>query len=836
MWSGAAASPAAQAPALEDLAFVQPELAEVCTGLSDAELADFAQRVAYEEAYRSLGLEGVDWDGVLTTLGRALEGRPTLESEWIEFSWMHGAARVAGGAWSRAEPLLRAALERSPPDGPREGWIHASLAQVAMSEERWIEALDELSLSLASSEFAVDPAGLRTYVEGLRAEVWIQIGMPELARPTVEALWARERDGSDPFKRWSAFELWLECLLVGDEYPVLADLERELTESGWLDRLDAHDRARAARRFAQVLVERGQFQGAANVEARRRLIALLEEGTLGERETRWALEGLALAALDARASDEAADAIERLRALDADGARAPRQAGTNADVAQLAALDALAALQSEQPGMEILDRHLASVRSAWERVRSGWANLPTRDGGIGYLFHARRQLLIEALLALELRRNGPQLGGTHALEWLVEAQQVSTLARRLSAGRESFSEVRAELLPPGRGLIAWIPLRSRSFAVAVDGTRALLVELPVSVELAARATEFAQAVAMRVRAGAAGDAAEFERTRKAAGAAFLPAPLLEFARDWRELYVCGLDDTGYLPFELLDDGEGGTQGARRAIVRAPSIPAVLVLSRRFSPPGAAAGAPVRAALVLADRPDETLARDYGVGSFDVRADLAQSLREGWEAAPLEELRGAQARADAVERIVAPPCAFAHVVAHGVERRAERPQGLLLARGGEAPSAVFAEHVERWPVPPLLLLSVCATARAQARRGDGSRSDLVAALFTAGAAGVAAASAELDLAPTLRVGARVQARLQEGLPIGHALREARASFAEKPAGREWLAAHLLQVHGAGFDARLPGSSARRPTRWWSAALGLAVALAGLVAWRVARRRA
>lgn len=809
----------------------------MCGTLSDAELAQFAREVAYEEAYRQLDLPGVDWEAVQAVLVAALAERPDLGAEWVEASWTQATSLNAAGKWAEAEVVLREALGHPRSAGPYLGWIHSSLAQSLQSQERWREALEHLDLADLERERAAGPDSFGPWLDGTKADVWSQIGMPDLAHPLARARWERERDDPDENARWGAFECWVRCLTAADDYAALSELERELRENGWLERLDPARRARAEHRFAYVLVERGQFQPAANAEARRRLRELLEGGRLGQREERWALASLIQADLDA---DDVIAAREGARRLGEwlGGPDAPEtERDHRTDRVTLAALEGLLAASEYDRGerVEGLESALEHVRAAWMDVRRGWANLPTRDGGIGYLFHSRRQILVEALLALELRIHGPRDGAFRALDWLIEAQSESTLARRLGAAATTGLAAARTLLPSGRGMIVWIPARGRSFAVAVDATRGLLVELGPVAHLEARAGELARAAAAAVRAGDEVWPGEFEQAIAAATDAFLPEHLLEFAAPWSELYIGGLDDVGNLPFELLTDS-GGSQGTARAVSRIPSLPALLALRDRRSGEHAEAVVPT-VLLAVADSPRPDAAASFRVAALDVPDDLVKELRRGWARGALREATGTSATPDALASMLDDSCAFAHLVAHGIRRTHERPHGILLAGSESSSGAVFAEDLEAWRSPPLVLLSVCSPANSELRRGDSSRSDAVAALFVAGAASVAAAGLDLDLGPTLRVGSRVQGELQSGASLAAALRAVRSHFAGAgvPRNREWLAAHLLQVSGDGFDVRLPANAVRRPTRMWGAASFLAAGLALAVGWLVRRAR-
>jgi hypothetical protein len=814
-----ARAPAAnQLPRLEDLGRLGPQLAAVAADLDDAQLAQFAGAVAYEEAYRTLGLGDVDWDGALTALREAAATRPALAETAVELAWQQGASRIGRGDYAGARTLLEEARTAAAAGG-RLGWIESSLSQVASSQERWLEALEHLDRADAERERVRDPAAFEPWVEGLRAELWLLIGMPELAAEWVERRFAQGLRSTDPHERWSAFDLRQRWLLSEDDYAGLRELERTVQEQGWLAGWDADHRRAAERRLAAALAEEGQHSPSANAAARARLAALLADPELSAVDRTWGTVAAVLAELDAGHLELARG---RLQALGAHLGPIPAKAeafAADPRRVQYVALEGLVALAAADRGAaepDELTAALARVQLAWSGLRAGWSNVPTRAGGIGYLLLGRRQVLIEALLGLQVAVLGPEAGAVQALDWLLEAEAQSTLVKRLRAPAADFEAVRTRLLGERRGLVAWVPLRGRSFVLAADARRARVFELPPGIALEHGARDLIAALDGAIRAPSAITAADLERTLAEARERFLPLDLQRFLEPWDSLYAVGLDDAGFVPLELLRAGPQQTFGSRFAVARLPSLTVGLGLLERPRPSSD------RALLLLADDVDPQLAAARGLGPLSLSAGLVNQLVTSF--GPRTGLRrGSEARLAVLGEGGPDRPELVHVVAHGLQRRSERPPGIQFAADGDGDGAAFAEELERLTVPSTVLLSVCRASRSHLRRGDGGRCDLAAALFVGGATAVGASATDLDLEPTLRAAAQVQRALAAGVPLAEALRRTRA--AAEPLGREWLAAHAMQASGLALlpSVPIPASSASRRPALLTAALFAAVAL-------------
>jgi hypothetical protein len=829
---------------LRELPSYESRLPEIAAGLKDAELGDFSRQVFFEESYAQFGLKVADWDRVLQTLRAEVERRSALMDLAVELAWLHASSKIARNRWQEGEDLLRQASNRARPGNDILGWIHASWAQSLAAQERWTSALKHLELAETERGTARNTEAFKPWIEGIRGRMWLTMGMPGLAEEWVTSQWEEGSRSQDANERWAAFDVRSDFLLASNDYAALRALEREVRASAWFAGLSAADVARVDLRFTLGRVEEGLHSPNSNLRAREQLASLLDGRLQADVDRAAALYFLTLANLDAGELTAAADSAARLRTNLAAARTLDPSRPEHTLAPRLLALEACLAAERARRGLigvEDLRTPLEGARQTWSAVRARWSELPTYNGGIGYLLHSNRQLLVEALLDLEMQVGGPELGASALFEWLIDAQLRSTLARRMGLQAGSLERVRERLLAPSRGLIAWIPLRSKSFAVAIDDRRARAFVLPGVDRLEERAGELIGRVQAAIESGEEGARSSLAALFGASKELFLPRELEAFADAWDSIYLAGLDDIGFVPLELFETAAGGTLGSRRALCRVPSIPVAAALAGRVE---RAPTADRSGVLIVADELLGSAAREYQVQPLKLEAPLEREFRRSLGGVPAQVLKGRAANFDALRELSARPCGFLHVFSHGIRREHERPAGFLIAPCAGNDGAVFAEEIEALRSPALVCLSVCGATRTGLRRGDGGRGDLASAFFLAGAAAIASSPANLEVAPTMRTGAAVHAALADGAPLAEALRLARQSAVERGGiwGSESLNAHLLQVSGAGLTARLAAPedglvAPERPPhrRWIAAALTAGVAFAAWAASRLIRGR-
>ena len=825
---------------LEDLPSFESELAGRLAALDDRELEKFSWEVFLEENYRKAGIQVRDWNTICETVRSEVDRRARLSKLFVDLTWQHAASRLASADHVRARQLLALAEERAEPGSDRLAWIFASLAQVDALEERWTACRDNLARADLELERARDRPGFEVWIDGLRASLWLSIGMPELAQEYVDRQWQAASLLTDANSRFAAFEVRYEYFRVSNDFDGLRDFEQSILESDWYAGLGQEARASLEFRFALALVEEGLLSTDANRAARTRLNAVITGGLLTPPDQATAWFWLAIALIDAGMVDDAVSAAAHMRILlDSLGSLDPLRQ-ENVAARRLLVAEAQAGLlraERGRPDPEALARHLEQTLLVWNSLRKRWSEVPTRDGGIGYLFLSNRQFVVQTMLGLELAVKGPTAGAKAAFERLIEAHLESTLVKRMGVQACDFALMRLALLGRRRGLVVWIPLRGRSYALAADGSRVQAFELPGVDVLERRASELAAGIQRSILGHEPANSKELEGLLQAAQGAFLPAQLQEFLAPLDSVYLVGLDDAGFVPFELLDSGDGTTQGARRAVCRLPSIPVGVDLVQRAKERGAI---DPTALLVIADKPSESVAQKSGLEALRIPPALLRQFGRSLE--PLDcTLRSGSAASIAALQF--PPSArpgFTHVVGHGIRRMGERPPGILLAPLGDHSGEVYAEDIEALQASDMVLLSVCGAARSRLRRGDGGRSDLSASFFLAGAYTVGSSPAELDLVPTLRVGISLHEQLLSGATLAEGMRLVRQAALQggKKYDPESLCAHLIQVSGAGMTAHLEPvsrSSAGPPSSMiWGVATGCC-ALAAVLIWHVKSRR-
>ncbi len=815
---------------LDDLPSLESQLAERLKALDDPQLEKLSWEIFLEENYRQVGLKVRDWDTILETVRKEVEQRDSLAAHFVDLTWQHASSRLASGDNAGARKLLSLAASRAGPGNDRLGWIYASMAQIDFHEELWTACRNNLDLAASESARARDKPVFETWTDGLRASMWLAIGMPELAQELVGRLETAASQSTDANTRWAAFDLRYEYLRVSNDFVGLHEFEKQTLESAWYAGLGPDSRADIEFRFALALVEEGLLSPEANSSARARLSSLIESRRLKPPDQAHAWFWLSIALLDAGLVDEATSAANQMRTLLVSLGTADPMRQENVAARRLLVVESQAGLlqaEREHSNPAALERLLEQTVLVWNALRKRWSEVPTRDGGVGYLFLSNRQFLVRTLIELELAVKGPTAGAQAAFERLIEAHVESTLVKRMGGRDCDFERMRSVLLGPGRGLVAWIPLRGRSYALAADKSRVLAFELPGVDALERCASELAAGIQRTILGQESGESVGLEGLLRTAQEAFLPTQLQEFLEPLDSLYLVGLDDAGFVPFELFDAGNGLTHGARRAVCRLPSIPVGIELVRRATDRG-----PIEptAMVVIADQPPGALAKKAGLEQLRIPSALYDRFSRSLEPLDCTLRVGSAASLAALKFQAGIQPGLTHVVGHGIRRLGERPPGILFAPHGDHNGEAYAEDIEALQASDMVLLSVCGAARSRLRRGDGGRSDLCASYFLAGACSVASSPAELDLVPTLRVGIALHAELLAGATLGDGLRAARQA-ALQAGGKydpESLCAHLIQVSGSGFTSRLEPVPRSRHLPQGNAAANLALVACVLIA--------
>ncbi len=608
----------------------------------------------------------------------------------------------------------------------------------------------------------------------------------------------------------------------------VAALRQRLEESPWRDLLPPATAAQIRVRLAISRTTEAFRKLAPPGAGEEELAALLAED-LKVHERLIALRFLAQSRIDRGAREEGRAALEEAgRLLDATPESEPAHLHLLGLEARLLEQDGAARAE--------LQRFLTEeLRPAWERYLTLGASLPMEEGGVSPLLFDWVRASLSRLLTLELAVDEQGQGAERAFAWLARLHAIGTFAREQGLAAPSVADVRAALLTPGRGLLAYVPGRERSlvFALTLEEYRVLEAGPAFELDRAARTLEEALQAAIGRPSPAAEERLALALAR--ASAAFLPEPVRELVRGWTSIAVVGLDDFGYVPFEAL--GVDEPLGRTHAVLHEPSLPVGVWLAERGKARELPSG-PVVLYLGNGDpsrggRPEMAGFRlegeRLGVDAFRKHGRACEVL----EPAQLDELAARLARTP-----------LATFLVHGVyDATRVRPSGMLVAPE-EPDGAWFAEAIEKLPEFPLAVVAACGTDRAPLRRGDDGRAHLRASFFRRGAACVATAAVALELEATLDFQAAVHERLAAGDSVAEAFLAARRSARPEAHGVTPVHAHLMHVFGAG-DLRLPaaprlaeeraadGNEAAEDSglrRWWLAGLclGGVALLAGLAA--------
>src|SRR5262249_53257092 len=110
--------------------------------------------------------------------------------------------------------------------------------------------------------------------------------------------------------------------------------------------------------------------------------------------------------------------------------------------------------RSEHADRATLVELRARLREAEDALLAEWARVALRPGGIGFWLYGIRCEPLGELCRLELALEGEEAGAKLALEELVKAQALGSLARELGLPPASLDEIQKSL-PEGRLLLSY---------------------------------------------------------------------------------------------------------------------------------------------------------------------------------------------------------------------------------------------------------------------------------------------------------------------------------------------------------------------------------------------
>lgn len=479
-----------------------------------------------------------------------------------------------------------------------------------------------------------------------------------------------------------------------------------------------------------------------------------------------------------------------------------------------------------------------------ERFSEHWKRTALRKGGRGFLHWGTQRLLFSEWLRVQLALDPTRAGVERALEPVLRAHGLATLARE-AGWSASLAQILEVLAAPDRGVLIYLPAMDRSHVFCIDAADVTLHTLASGDRLdrIAQALELAwarppdrepQAREQRRRA--------LEGAARAGFAEFLPPSVWSRVERWSTCVVVGSDLTSAPAFECLLRPDGQWLGLTHGLVYLDSTALGLGLAARAS----VTSGPVDRELVVLGAPTHSpavRAQFPSLAPIEWSARDERALTSGFDERRSVALWRGDATLDALRSALSGPSRVLALFAHGVYGATEcagsaRPASLLLAPGARDDGVVCCDSVEQLALPPLVELLSCGAARGPLRKGDGSAAHLVGACFEGGAHTVLASRVNVGTDATLELARRFHHYLRaEGRAPAAALLQARRELAAAAETSDPWCWAPLALYGAGWTPIFEASSAQSDTasRTNARTLAAALAAASVVVVFVWRRR-
>lgn len=684
------------------------------------------------------------------------------------------------------------------------------LARLDIAEGRFGPAAE--NLAVAEQRLAAQPAAtwLRAEFHETRARLHVHLGLPDLVERDADAAAAA---GLAPGRlTWLRFayamsiEDFAGALRLGDA--LLADL--------------TIDRAEVLLFMARALGR--DFDPGPGERPTPRTMAEQALAAATQPTTR-ARANLELAMFDLGTGDPAA-AARRLAAADAARAEIPPERAFEFAAEAAVARARLALATGDDASLPDLRTELLRLR---DELFARWRSMPLRVGGLGFLQFGERRDVLAALIAVD-RRLAPA-HPERALQHLLDAQALGTLARRFAHEPGTAAEVQRSLAPADGGILVFLPtvLGECSFVI----TRAAIEFhiLPRSDHLLRDLRAFRGAMLTSDASPAA--IAELQDRGRALLVQILPPHALAQLRTWRSCVIVGRELLGKLPFEALPGFEAPWLGVEKALWYLPSLPFGLERARgrtQLAPPT------VDCLLVAATR---EVPGPEGQPVLAIRDAELTAVVDAW--AQPRVLAGTKAARSAILAREVAPTDLLWILGHGhsvpTTTDDERPIALAMAdaflRCADVDAWAGSAPASDRRVPPVVALSVCGGESGPPRRGDDTGGHLAGAFLAAGADAVLAADADLRIDGHLALLRELHAALHDGTALAESLRRARAALVAGGGEFSHPRHHAhFSIFGMGDVAV---RAAPRATSWWLVVGAALVGVAGLAGLLRSRQR-
>jgi CHAT domain len=724
-------------------------------------------------------------------------GEPAQDARAWQIVQQVSALRAAGRL-EEAKALLVDALSQPTADATALRYQRFLLADAARTTQDWPRFFEEVQ-RLEREPEPSDPTD-RSYwskigcsLPLLRTAAYSSLGMLDIG---AQILQEAERSPCASETRGTLLKLRCQVDMLAYRHERVVKL---------VDKVLAEEGERPANASAPGAGEPGALEQLHAELKLRKGIALSEAARMGRRDTAEARQVLmevqrsrvllgdavesgnldrALADLEWRDGnlDAAQAALDSLRAS-LDATPEPLRGAQADERAQLASYEARLALARGCDDAQARKR-LSELEAAFEQLLAAWNRVPHRRGGVGFLHPTNRRAILSELVRLAQRVHGREPGTRRALECLLQAQALGSMARVVGAKACDSRVAERALLGPGHGLLVYLPGADRSHVFAWDASG--IVE--GTIEAVYTIDEAYGGLAARLSSGVdLGPAdqrrqrAEFDALAREFSGRLFPAPIRERLHGWKSVTLVGTELFDGICFEALFIEGIGVLGLERAVDHLPSVPLGVHLARRRPTPAlaAASGIGPRLVFVGAPQPSAELAARYAeLPRLRLDEAEARALCAPFGADGARIHIGTQATASALRAAFEPTVQVLHVMTHGVfDPQRERGQGLLLAGEAENLGLLWTDDLDdqagRFAPPELVMLSVCKASRGDVRHGDDGLSHMAGAVLSRGARCVVSSAADLDFAA-----ARELSRaFLERLATGDSVRSARRALAD-----------------------------------------------------------
>ena len=633
---------------------------------------------------------------------------------------------------------------------------------VRLREERELDHDDRTRLELDRVESGLYSA---------RAQIAQELGTPDLALQLISR-------AEELARRTAVADTVAEALLRRADLWLLTDRFAEV-ERSMTDSLGDSAAGFTALQRAQFTL----YRGAARTE-------LDDEKAVDD--LRAALAS-ALSARDRRrAHTYLIDSLLRLGDLESAGQVAAELRDSYAGQA----IDARAAAQLARVAIATgadaaeLRPHMARLEAAYDSFLDAVSRVPPRPGGVGFLHSSHRRQVVSELIRVARIVDPSQRGTERALEYLLRAQALGSLARKLEGGAAGVAEVRAAALAEGHGALIYLVSRDVTHLFALDREQVIHREIGRRMTGMRRDLSPLRGALIRQpdpeRAQPASTALRAAATR--AAELLLPPAVRARLATWSAVTVVGSEMLLEIPFECLAVGDS-MLGLRHAVVTTPSLPLMVAMARQ-----------PRARV----EPDRLAVHLFATLESPARADgmlfgeaHGRRLTRAFSESATAMTTGADFTRSALLDADFSGVQVLHLLAHGsYDHTRERGSCLLATPALDDDGMVHCEDIDELGFRGLVVLTACDTARGPTRVGEDVAAHLGGAFLWGGAQAVVVSSSALHYETSMELAEAFYDRLARGASPAEALRAARLRLAEDR--DPWWLFHLapLQVMGLG----------------------------------------